>query len=158
MVDRESIANLVDSTKCPPSPYEASDSSDEQVYPIMLQQSLDDILKLTKELGPSHLKVAEEWNSLGLIRLHMQHDAHAALKCHNQALSIFLKSHERVPTMDVAVTWIDLGRCYERLGEQIHALQAYEEAQRLLLNDTSIRRTHCVAESLDRTIARMRRI
>lgn len=140
----------------PPSPYEESDSSDDHPHPIMLKRTLDDISTLTNELGPSHLIVAEGWNSLGLIRLHIQHDIHAALKCHRQALSIFL-DNQQASTMDTALTWIDLGRCYERLDECACALHAYEEAQRLVLNDTSVRRAHCVVESLNRTIARMHR-
>mmetsp|Transcript_12055 Transcript_12055/g.23162 ORF Transcript_12055/g.23162 Transcript_12055/m.23162 type:complete len:160 (-) Transcript_12055:199-678(-) len=142
----------------PPSPHEESDSSsDETDRPLVLKQVLADLIRLTNELGPSHVKVADTWNSLGLIRLHMQRNVQAAIKCHQEALSIYMGSQDG-STVDIAVTLNDLGRCYERLNDQIKALETYEKAHELVLNDSSIRKTHSVVESVKRSVARLRRL
>ena len=139
-----------------PSPHEDSDSSDDVERPLVLKQVLADLLRLTEELGPTHLKVAEVWNSLGLIRLHMQRNVQAAVKCHQEALAIF-RCNQESSTVDIAVTLNDLGRCYERLDYQQEALQTYEEAVAMICKDTSIQKTHTVVESLNRAVARLRR-
>ena len=140
----------------PPSPHEESDSSDDAERPLLLKQVLADLIRLTDELGPGHIKVAETWNSLGLIRLHVQRNVQAAIKCHKEALSIYTGSKDG-STVDIAVTLNDLGRCYERLNDQAKALESYERAEELVLNDSSIRKTHSVVESVKRSVARLRR-
>ena len=142
--------------RTPPSPHEDSDSCDDVERPLVLQQVLADLMQLSDELGSTHVKVAEIWNSLGLIRLHMQHNVQAAVKCHCEALSIY-RLNKEASTLDIAVTLNDLGRCYERLGEPNKALSTYEEAAEMVRNDTSIRRTHSVVESVNRAVARLRR-
>ena len=140
----------------PPSPHEDSDSCDNAERPLVLKQVLADLLRLTEELGPIHVKVAETWNSLGLIRLHMQHNAQAAIKCHREALSIY-QANADSSTLDIAVTLNDLGRCYERLNDPDKALQTYERAAEMLRGDSSIRKAHSVVESVNRAVARLRR-
>lgn len=142
--------------RTPPSPHEESDSSDDVERPLVLKQVLADILRLSEELGSTHVKVAEVWNSLGLIRLHMQHNAQAALKCHQEALCIY-RLNKDTSSLDIAVTLNDLGRCYERLDEQGKALKTYEEAAEMVRKDGSIRKTHSVVESVHRAVARLRR-
>ena len=142
--------------RMPPSPHEDSDSSDDgQQRPLVLKSVLSDLIRLTEELGPTHVKVAEIWNSLGLIRLHMQHNVHAAVKCHQEALSIYQRNAST--TLDIAVTLNDLGRCYERLDEPVRALETYEKAAEMIRKDASVRKTHSVVESLNRAVARLRR-
>lgn len=140
----------------PPSPHEDSDSSDDIERPLVLKQVLADLMQYTEELGPTHIKVAETWNSLGLIRLHMQHNVQAAIKCHTEALEIYMLVN--APKIDLAVTLNDLGRCYERSKDQIKALETYEQAEELVRSDSSIRKTHSVVDSLQRAVARLRRL
>ena len=144
------------SMRTPPSPHEDSDSSDDAERPLVLKQVLADLLRLSEELGTTHVKVAEVWNSLGLIRLHMQHNVQAAVKCHEEALCIY-RLNKDASTLDIAVTLNDLGRCYERLDQQSKALRTYEEAAEMVRKDASIRKTHSVVESVHRAVARLRR-
>jgi tetratricopeptide (TPR) repeat protein len=140
----------------PPSPLEDSDSSDEPNDPLVLKQVLADLIRFTKELGSTHQKVAETWNTLGLIRLHMQRNIKAAMKCHEEALSIYKATGGS--TIDVAVTLNDLGRCYERLNDIEKALEIYERAECLIREDKTARQNHGVMDSLDRAVARLRRL
>eukprot|EP00540_Astrosyne_radiata_P021483 CAMPEP_0116839464 /NCGR_PEP_ID=MMETSP0418-20121206/9786_1 /TAXON_ID=1158023 /ORGANISM="Astrosyne radiata, Strain 13vi08-1A" /LENGTH=143 /DNA_ID=CAMNT_0004469587 /DNA_START=96 /DNA_END=527 /DNA_ORIENTATION=+ len=96
---------------------------------VVLRQVLDDLHRYQRDLGEWHEKVAETWNSLGLIRLHMQRDAEAALGCHQEALKIFRKQDA---PLSMAITLNDLGYCYERLGKREDALNIYKEAVDLL--------------------------
>jgi hypothetical protein len=139
-----------------PSPHEDSDSSKDVRPPVVLHQVLADLVRFTEELGPNHVKVAETWNSLGLIRLHMQQNVNAAVKCHKEALVIYRFNADAL-TLDIAVTLADLGRCYERLNDCTQALQKYQEAVDLMQNDPSIRQNHSVVESVRRSMARLRR-
>jgi tetratricopeptide (TPR) repeat protein len=148
---------VVDSPRKPPSPLEDSDSSGELGKdPLVLKQVLADLVRFTEELGCTHPKVAETWNTLGLIRLHMQRNIKAAIKCHEEALSIYKVTDGS--TIDVAVTLNDLGRCYERLNHIEKALEIYERAECLIREDTTVRQNHGVLDSLERAVARLRRL
>uniref|UniRef100_A0A7S1D2E4 Kinesin light chain n=1 Tax=Cyclophora tenuis TaxID=216820 RepID=A0A7S1D2E4_CYCTE len=96
---------------------------------VVLRQVLDDLRRYRRDLGENHEKVAETWNSLGLIRLHMQRDPEAALGCHQEALKIFRK---KTANLAMAITLNDLGYCYERLNQREQALEIYKEAVDLL--------------------------
>ena len=90
---------------------------------VVLRQVLADMKRF--RLEGSAYKVAETWNSLGLIRLHMQRDAQAAKECHEEALRIFRDLGEK---RCMAITLHDLGYCFERMEERELALQQYQEA------------------------------
>lgn len=152
----EESASPVRTTRKHPSPLEDSDSSNDVPAPLVLNQVMADLLRLTEELGPTHIKVAETWNSLGLIRLHMQNNIEAAIKCHREALSIY-RTNQDATNLATAVTLNDLGRCYERLHDCATALQTYEQAAELMQKDPTIRKNHTFLESVLRSMARLRR-
>ena len=142
----------------PPSPYEESDFSEESKNPWALEQVLADIDRLSQELGPTHTKIAETWNSLGLIRLHVQNMVSAAIKCHEEALYIY-RSNSDECSLAIAATLNDLGLCYERIEDQARALSAYEEAERILQSDDSTgSSSRCLLFSVQKAIARIRRL
>lgn len=138
----------------PPSPEELSDRDSGVNNPAVLLPVIADLFRFTDELGPNHIKVAETWNSLGLIRLHMQHNVSAAIKCHEEAIKIY-KMNE-VSALQLAVTLGDLGGCYERIGEPEHALVIYQEAFQLL-KVSAVSPSRRVIQSITRSIARLKR-
>jgi tetratricopeptide (TPR) repeat protein len=140
--------------RLPPSPEETSDRDSEVDNPAVLLPVIEDLCRLTDELGPNHVKVAETWNSLGLIRLHMQRNESAAIKCHEEAIKIY-KMNE-VSALQLAVALGDLGACYERTGEPEQALGIYQEASQLL-GVSEISSSHRMAQSIMRSIARIKR-
>ena len=95
---------------------------------------------------------AEAWNSLGLIRIHMQNNADEARKCHEQALRIFRAKDTTV--VNIATTLIDLGLCYERLAKQEQALKTYEEALQLLKSH-QVSDTNILVRATQRSISRL---
>jgi tetratricopeptide (TPR) repeat protein len=99
--------------------------------PIVLPAALDELGRLIAVHGPRHESVAEAWTSIGLIRLHMQRDALAALKCHQRALEVYKSIHASQTKLAIALS--DLGMCYERLGNRTKALDAYRGALELAL-------------------------
>jgi len=142
---------------------------------VVLEEVLRDLSQQISELGPNHLSVAETWNTLGLIRLHMQRDVLAALKCHQTALQIYQSHNNKnnnsssassssssssisssVTPLQLAVTLNDLGKCLERNDQREEALEKYLEAQRYM---RQANRSHkdIVATSIDRAIARLQR-
>lgn len=123
--------NLVMNSRGMRSPSPTSVDSSSEDNPLVLEQVRTELLNRTRELGPSHVKVAETWNSLGLIRLHMQRNAPAAMKCHEEALKIYRGLDDADPCQ-LADTLADLGRCCERLNEHDRALALYEEALRIV--------------------------
>jgi len=125
------------------------------VDPVVLRPVLEDLAKLTDELGPNHDKVAEVWGSLGLIRQHMQKNVPAAVKCHEEALKIYRLN--TACATKVAVTLNDLANCYERVCEQDRALQLYQEAL-TLLEASNVPEDHRVFSSTMRAVARLKRI
>ena len=120
---------------------------------VVLRQVLDDLHRYRRDLGETHEKVAETWNSLGLIRLHMQRDPEAALGCHQEALKIFRK---KKASMAMAITLNDLGYCYERLNQNEPALEIYKEAVELL-KKLKIGQSHPRMTSTQRSINRLMR-
>jgi tetratricopeptide (TPR) repeat protein len=115
---------------------------------------MEDLCRFTAELGPNHGKVADTWNSLGLIRLHMQHNAPAAIMCHQEALRIYRMNEASDPQL--AVTLGDMGTCYERIGEEERALIFYHEALQLL-GVSEVSPSHLVERSIRRSVARIKR-
>jgi tetratricopeptide (TPR) repeat protein len=103
---------------------------------VVLRQVMAD-MKRHRLAGASH-KVAETYNSLGLIRLHMECNPEAAKECHEQALRIFRQLGEGKL---VAITLHDLGYCLERMGERELALQQYREAIECL-QEEHLTKTH----------------
>jgi tetratricopeptide (TPR) repeat protein len=141
-------------TRRPPSPEETSDRDSDVNNPTVLLPVIEDLCRFTDELGPNHVKVADTWNSLGLIRLHMQHNESAAIKCHQEAIKIYKMND--LSTLQLAVTLGDLGACYERVGEPEHALGIYQEALQML-EVSEVSSSHLVAQSIMRSIARLKR-
>ena len=113
-------------------------------------RSLDD---RSDEAVDETKKLAETWNSLGLIRLHMQKDAPSAKDCHVEALQIFERNRQR---MDMAITLIDLGYCYERLNQQEDALRQYQHAL-TVLEEERVSKDHPRMMAVQRAISRITR-
>jgi tetratricopeptide (TPR) repeat protein len=95
---------------------------------VVVKQVLADLIRFREDLGETHEKVAETWNSLGLIRLHMQQDADEAKVCFEQALRIFTEHDSQ---SSIAITLNDLGYCHERLHQQDEAVNSYKKAREL---------------------------
>lgn len=125
----------------PPPTWDSSTDSDSEesigriptptFEPIVLPAALDELGRLIAEHGPRHEAVAEAWTAVGLIRLHMQRDALAALKCHQHALEVYKSIY--ASQTKLAITLNDLGMCYERMGNRKKALDAYRGALELAL-------------------------
>ncbi|KAL7572393.1 hypothetical protein ACA910_021601 [Epithemia clementina (nom. ined.)] len=122
--------------------------------PLVLEPVLADLARFNQELGPHHEKVAEAWNSLGLIRMHVQLDPFAAIECHKEALRI--QRLQSCPSLKLAATLNDLAMCYERVRESERALELYLEAE-IVLKRCAASSTHPVTISTDRCIARLQR-
>ena len=120
---------------------------------IILRQIQSNLKRHVCEFGDDSLKVAETWNSLGLVRLHMQRDAQAARKCHTEALRIFRLLQVPVST---AITLNDLGYCYERLNERQRALDLYSEALEVLKRE-NMEKSHPRMIATQRSISRVMR-
>ena len=116
-------------------------ASNSPASPVVLPEALRELQRLTIEHGPWHDSVAEAWNSLGLIRLHMQRDASAALECHQRALEIY-DANQTAASLQVAIALNDCAMCYERLDDRIAALSLYEQAL------AAARTAPCAAEKL----------
>jgi tetratricopeptide (TPR) repeat protein len=95
--------------------------------PTMLLQSVLRDLETTKD----QVKLAETYNSLGLMRLHMQKDPLGAMECHTQAKELLLRhcNNEEDGVELLAITYSDLGYCHERLSETDQALIQYKLAR-----------------------------
>lgn len=120
---------------------------------VVVKQVLHDLDRFLMDLGESHEKVAETWNSLGLIRLHMQQDAKEAKSCFEEALRIFAKNDNQVST---AITLNDLGYCHERLLEYDKAMESYRKALQLL-EAMKFSETHPRMISIQRSLSRLLR-
>ena len=77
------------------------------------------------------IKLAESWNALGLIRIHMQQKTDEARKCHLRALEIYNK-HKKNNAVATATTLKDLGFCYEKLTQHGQAIKMYRDAVDIL--------------------------
>ena len=135
-----------------PSPYEPSDWDEQAMHPAQLSSVLDDLNKKTLEYGPFHPIVADHWNSLGLIRFHMQRNVLAAIKCHQIALDIYRRNGMAVQQ---AVCLSDLAACYERTRDCAKAIALYQQAYELLGSLGSHK--SCVHLSISRSLARLQR-
>ena len=114
---------------------------------------LDSCPMETTEIDDESIKLAETWNSLGLIRLHMQKDAASAKDCHEAALKILEGTEHR---MEMVVTLSDLGYCYERLNQQEDALKQYFLALRVL-EEEQVSKEHPRMMTVQRAISRITR-
>lgn len=126
---------------------------DEDTSNPVLRQVLSDLFSCQEEYGSDHSKVAEAWNALGLIRIHMQHDAAAAKECHEQALRIY---RVNIQTSDIAVTLNDLGYCFEQLSQPEMAMKNYQEAL-LLLKELDLPDNNPRFLSVNRAVSRLSR-
>jgi tetratricopeptide (TPR) repeat protein len=120
---------------------------------VVVKQVLADLNRFREDLGESHEKVAETWNSLGLIRLHMQQDADEAKVCFEEALRIFTQHDSQ---SSIAITLNDLGYCHERLLQQEEAMNSYKKA-RELLEAQKYSESHPRMISTQRSLARLMR-
>jgi tetratricopeptide (TPR) repeat protein len=120
----------------------------------VLRQVLSDLRDCQCEYGCQHGKVADAWNALGLIRLHMQRDAEAARQCHEHALRIY---KENLQLTEAAITLNDLGYCYEQLNQQESALKLYREAWKILVNEKQLSDFHPCVISIQRAVSRIGR-
>jgi tetratricopeptide (TPR) repeat protein len=126
---------------------------DEDTQNPVLRGILLDLERSQQEFGYTHEKVAEAWNALGLIRVHMQRDAKKAKQCHDNALRIFQDNF--MPT-ETAITLNDLGYCYEQLSQQDRALKVYREALRIM-KELNIAENHPRMLSTQRAVCRLQR-
>jgi len=60
----------------------------------VLGRVLSDLRTAQHEYGSCHDTVAEAWNALGLVHVHMRRDTEAAKVCHQEALRIFSKNSQ----------------------------------------------------------------
>jgi tetratricopeptide (TPR) repeat protein len=140
----------------------SSDEGDDN--PVVLPQVLADLERFTREFGPSSLQVAETWNALGLIRCRMQKKYNDAIHCHQKALYIFQAAAERSTEcsssvlLQVVVTLMDLGSCYELQQNHQAALQVYRKANALIIKAPPGSIASHVASSCRRSLARVQRI
>lgn len=120
---------------------------------VVIAQVLQDLTLFRNSLGDTHVKVAETWNSLGLIRLHMQQNATEAKPCFEEALRIFTKINNRT---SIAVTLNDLGYCLERLGQHAAAVESYRRA-REIFTDQKFSESHPRMLSTQLSLSRLMR-
>jgi tetratricopeptide (TPR) repeat protein len=144
----------------------------EDEFPV-LQRVVSELQWAQKEYGFHHPKVAEAWNALGLVKIHMQRDPTQALMCHEHALRIFReldqekKRHEEPQEHDqeqsqsdadaaavtaasyataTAITLNDVAYCHEQLQQTEQALQFYQESLQIMQqHDVSQYHPHMVS-------------
>lgn len=178
------LARVTASCSILPSPYEPTDfdTTTTTTNPAVLLEVLNDIETCTQEYGHCHKKVADLWNSLGLIRFHMQHNVSAAIHCHQVALDVYRKclhsggnrtgstnsnTTNHAVVVPYAVCLSDLAACYERSREVDQAILLYSQALDVLNhshdnNSPSTENRHrqsksCFHQSIDRSLARLQR-
>ena len=137
-------------------PAKSMSSRGEETQPAVLQDVLDDIRDQTDRYGPHHPTVGDLWNALGLIRLHMQQDAVAAMECHRHALAIYRRHSDDESKFKLAVCLNDLGHCCELQRDTETALLLYREALELL-DSTRLDPKSCHRQSIERALARIHR-
>ncbi|KAG7338879.1 expressed tetratricopeptide repeat protein [Nitzschia inconspicua] len=129
---------------------ETDDHSDNPVY----NQIMRDLRQAQKMYGDNDSKVADAWNALGLVKIHMQRDIQGAICCHEHALRIF---QEQKLAKETAITLIDLGYCCERMEHRDDALLKYQQALEILEAE-KMPENHPQVSSTKRAITRMMRI
>ena len=109
--------------------------------------------RIVECVNDNNRKLAETWNSLGLVRLHVQKNVQAAVQCHETALKLL----DGTPfQMEMAITRNDLGYCYERSDQPEDALQQYQLALRVL-EEQHVSQHHARRLSIQRGIDRILR-
>lgn len=129
------------------------DVKEEKTDNPVLRRVLADLRLTQEEFGRSHAKVAEAWSALGLVRVHMQHDAEQALICHEHALRIYRDNNQ---TTEYAITMNDVAHCYEQLQHQDRAYETYREALGLMKQE-GLSEYHPMRISTSRALSRLRR-
>lgn len=119
----------------------------------VFRRVVSDLRTAQHEFGSNHNSVAEAWNALGLVRVHMQRDAKAAQLCHEEALRIYSKNFQHA---EMAVTLNDLGFCHEQQGNHTDALELYEDAMRILF-ELDLGESHPRVIATQRAVSRIRR-
>ena len=119
----------------------------------ILQGVLDD-LHSAQSKGCLNCDVADAWNALGLIRIHMQKDIPKALECHQQALKVYIHNMKHT---EIALTLNDIGFCHERMGRTADALACYMEALSIL-KDSTLPDGHTRVLATERAISRLQRV
>jgi len=119
----------------------------------VLHRVLEELESAKDRHGIEHNAVADAWNALGLIRVHMQRDITGALVCHEEAYAIYLRNEEKLET---AFTLSDLAYCHEQLGQQNKALSLYQEALSMIVEE-KISEFHPKVSSITQAIARIQR-
>lgn len=127
-----------------------------------LEDVLSDLRRYRDLYGENSLKVAEMWNTLGLIHLHYQHDVDHSIKCHERALQIYTtmeesNNDETPTTFPLTVTLFDLGNSYERMGDRQCALQLFRRAWRNIETHRVVPETHYISKSIRRALFRLER-
>lgn len=136
------------------------------------------LLKALNELDQSlkegnQQRMAEAWNSLGLVRLHTELNPREAIRCHENALQLLRSSSSSLSSssseveqmvgtdscfpLELATTFHDLGFCYERLKDTTHALELYQAAKRILTKEHGILDSYPRLRALERSIERLQR-
>jgi tetratricopeptide (TPR) repeat protein len=131
----------------------ASDSAFGNHGNLVLGRVLEELKSAQHEFGGDDNAVADAWNALGLVRVHMQRDTKGAIACHEEALRIFIKNGQR---LEEAFTLNDLAYCYEQLGEPSTAIHFYEDALRIFVEE-KLSEHHPKVLSTYRALCRMGR-
>jgi len=129
------------------------ESSTRAIGNPVLCRVLDELDRLKDQYGGDHNSVAEAWNALGLVKVHMQRDTTGAMVCHEEACRIYIRNGEKVET---AFTLSDLAYCYEQLGMQSKALSLYQDVL-CIISEEKISEFHPKLGSTQRAIARIQR-
>jgi tetratricopeptide (TPR) repeat protein len=140
-------------TALEPSINRTTCSPSSETKKTLLDGILEDLDRCQELLGDTDIKTAHTWTSLGLIRLHLEHDAQGALTCFKESLRIFMNNDD---LKSVATTWNDLGLCFERLEMYDKALKSYMKA-RDIFEAESFSASHPCIVSSQRSIGRLLR-
>ena len=92
--------------------------------------ALDTVLSELRGISDTNsIRMATQWNELGLIRLHMQNNPLEAIKCFHQALQILcIESNRADGKIDLAITLSDISLCYSRLDKTVDARRTINKA------------------------------
>lgn len=123
----------------------------DQPKDVLLKKVVTDLRRFIADYGKSHEKVAEAWNSMGLIRLHLQQNTIEAKRCFEEAIRIL----ENGDKAAFAITLSDLGWCHERLKDHEKALLLYRKAK-IILEDQECSESHPTSVSINRSLERLR--
>lgn len=119
----------------------------------VLQQVMTDLKVARQAYGDNDCNVAEAYNALGLVKLHMQNNVQAAKLCHEQALAIY---QNKQLAKETAITFADLAYCLERLNRHEDALEKYQQALEIFQAE-KVSDNHPQVMSTKRAMSRMMR-